>query len=1092
MNLGKHSINRPVATTMLMLVVALLGAISFSRLDVDLLPKINPPVLAIMTTLPEASAQEVQDLVTIPVEAVASTTPGIKEISSISEEETSLVILMFDWGKDLSEAKADLSQRLELITLPEDASRPLTLEFDPNSVPIMQVALSDSKDMTMGELTDLAENKVKPRLEAIDGVGSVDIVGGLAERVNVTLDPAKLAEKGLTQDSVAAVISASNLNYPLGVVRQDDLDLQLRLQGRVTDLDELRDLVVGYTAELRGGQPVPVPVKLSEVATVERGYPPATSLTRVNGKPGVALAIRREGSANTVTVARAVREEIEDLSSELRDLDTVITMDQARFIEFTIEAVQENLLMGAGLAVLVLLAFLRDLRTTLVISVSIPFSVIATFALMYFGKLTLNVMTLGGLALGVGMLVDNSIVVIENIYRHTLEGKDPRVAAEVGSREVAMAITASTLTTVVVFLPVVYVGGVTGIIFKELALTVTFSLLASLVVALTVVPLLASRWFARKRAKHAAVGPDGSRAGAYPNLLRWGLDNKAVVFIILAALIGASVYAAPRIPTEFLPSADEGNFSINISVPEGTPLEDIDALVARIEEIVESEKSVDKYSVSIGSESAGALSSAVTGGADAQILVQLDESAREKKETQAVINSVKKQVQRLQGDFTATFNMTSSLMAVAGGMPSQAQVTVTGPDIAEVRSLSDELVERMKDVEGLEDIQSSLTEEKPEVHLVVDRAKALSYGLTPAQIAMSVSRAVKGQTVSRYEADGTVIDVVVRLDPESVKDAEGVGEIVLQGQTGRVKLKDIATVSQGEGPVAISRHEKRLSARITASINERTLGEVAEDIEDIISDMDVPDGYSITQTGMTEIMNEGFSSLTTAFILAAVLVYMVMAASFESITQPLLIMLTVPLAAIGSVLAMYATGYAFGITAFIGAIILVGVVVNNGIVMVDFINQARASGMRVREAVIEGSSKRVRPVLMTSLTTIIGLVPMALGLGEGGELTAPLAVTIMGGLTSATFLTLVVIPVAYALFARDSRPARVPETARVGTAEAGADAPEPATTVLAAQETGLAAKEESSELVLSPGFDSNDMAQLIELLGKLFSSITRK
>ncbi len=1081
MNPGKYSINRPVTTVMLMLVVFLLGAVSFGRLDVDLLPKINPPVVAIYTSLPGASAQEVQDLVTIPVETVAATTPGMKEISSISSEDTSLVIIMFDWGKDMSDAKGDVAQRLELLTLPEDASRPMTLEFDPNSVPIMQVALSDSRDMTMGQLTELAENTVKPRLEAVEGVGAVDVVGGLAERVSVTLDPDKLAETGLSQDGIAAVISGSNLNYPLGVAQLEGLDLQLRLQAKFEDIEELRDLVVGYTTNTatQGSPPTPVPVKLQDVGLVEEGYPPVTSLTRVNGKPGVALAIRREGNANTVTVARAVREEIDDLSSELRGLDTVITMDQARFIEFTVEAVKDNLLIGAGLAVLVLLLFLRDLRTTLVISVSIPFSVIATIALMYFGKLTLNVMTLGGLALGVGMLVDNSIVVIENIYRHTLDGEDPKTAAEAGSREVGMAIAASTLTTVVVFLPVVYVGGVTGIIFKELALTVTFSLLASLVVALTVVPLLASRWFARKRGKHATADASGNLVGWYPNLLRWSLNNRLGVFIIVAALLGASIYVAPKIPTEFLPSADEGNFTIDVAVAEGTPLSDIDSIVAQIEEIVGLDRSVEKYSVSIGgADSASGLSSAVTGGADAQVLVHLTESAKEEKDTKAVLGSIKKQVERVPGDFKATFNMTSSLMVVAGDMPSQTQVTVAGPDIDVVKSLSEELMERMESVEGLDDIRSSLSEEKPEVHVTVDRAKALTYGLTPAQIALTVSRSVKGQTVSRYEVDGTVMDVVVRLEPESVRDVEGIGEIMLRGQTGAVKLKDVATISNGQGPITISRHDKRLSARITASISERSLGEVATDVEDVIADMDVPDEYSLSQTGMTEIMEEGFSALTAALILAAILVYMVMAASFESITQPFLIMLTVPLAAVGSVLAMYLTGYAFGITAFIGAIILVGVVVNNGIVMVDFINQRRASGMGLREAVIDGSCKRMRPVLMTSLTTIIGLAPMALGLGEGSELTAPLAIVIMGGLASATFLTLVVMPVAYSLFSRGKRPVSGVSVSSVA---------------LQVQETESEPQsEDGQELALAPGFDSKDMAQLMELLGKLFSSVTRK
>ncbi len=1126
MNLGKHAINRPVATIMIMLMIILIGVVAYSELTVDLLPDINPPVAAVITRFPGASPKEVEDLITVPVEAVAGTAAGVKDISSISQEGLSLVILMFDWGKNMSDVRADIAQKLELLKLPEDASSPMTLEFDPTMLPIMQVTVTDNAN-DLGRLTELVENEIKPKLEGVEGVAAVDITGSRDKQVMITLDPSKLTAYGLTQEQVAGVISASNLNYPLGIVREEGLDLQLRMLGKMPDLEAVRDLVVGYApgglgaagtagaagaagtaggagiAGLQGGMQARPglalsPVKLRDVASVEMGYSPVTSITRINGQSGVTLEVHRMGTANTVKVAAAVRDALDDITSDMKGLQAVIGMDQSYFIELAIGTVQKNLLIGAGLAILVLLLFLRDIRATLVVAVSIPFSLIATFVFMYGGKLSLNTMTLGGLALGVGMLVDNSIVVIENIYRHIQEGQSPREAAEEGAREVAMAITASTLTTIVVFLPVVFVGGMTGIIFKELAWTVTLSLLASLLVALTVVPMLASKWFGRKTLQIGQTGAmqtgamQTSRQSPYSRMVAWCLNHRAAVIALTLLVLGGSVYLASGIETEFMPTADEGSFSINIKMKPGTPLEDLDKTVMAVEEIVAKEKAVEKYGVSVGhSGTMGGFQSSAIGGSDAEILVTLSEEAINKKETQDVMDSVARKVEKVQGDASVTYNLTSSMMVMAGDLPSQLQVTVSGPDIAEVTRLSEELMDKMSDVEGLEAIESSLALKKPEIHIKVDKDKAMAYGLTPAQVALSISRSVKGQTVSRFESGGEVLDVIVRYDKDSVSGIEGVGDIVLSGAAGKAAVRDIASVEHGEGPVVITRSGKKLSARVTARISGRKLGAVASDVSEIISDMDVGEGYKMVQTGATEFMDQAFSSLRKAFILAAVLVYMVMAASFESLSQPLIIMLTMPLAAVGTILALLISGHAFGVTAFIGVIILAGVVVNNGIVMVDFINQQRKAGLPVTEAIVEGSANRLRPVLMTSLTTITGLIPLALGIGKGAELEAPLALSVMGGLTSGTVLTLVVIPVVYSLFAGTRRKPRVaytehtkaPDSAIVDSDKADADADVEKATY--ARDVG------KEELVLGPAFDSKDMAELMELLGKLFSSVRR-
>lgn len=1142
MNLSETSIRRPVAVLMAMLIVVLLGVVSYSNLNIDLLPNITPPVAAIITTFRGASANEVTDLITVPLEAAAVTTSGIKDIMSISQEGVSIVVLTFDWGQDMAEARSDITQKIELVPLPDDASKPTVMKFDPTLLPVMQISVSEFKDTDLGELTDLTNDILKPRLEGVEGVASVEVLGGLTKHIEVSLDPDKLAALGLSQDAIAGLISASNLNYPLGKLDKDELHLDLRLEGKFKSIDDLKDLVVGYapsallssvtskpaTSEATGeatgvssaGQfgtnPVTpmagpmAPVTLKDVATVEETFAETTSITRINGEPSVTLFIKKEGSANTVTVARAVRDELENLESEISGLDTAISFDQAEFIELTINSVTKNLLLGAALAIIVLIVFLRDVRTTLVIAVSIPFSIIATFVLMYFGDLTLNVMTLGGLTLGVGMLVDNSIVVIENIYRHIQEGESPREAAAHGAKEVASAITASTLTTIVVFLPVVFVGGISGIIFQELAWTVTLSLLASLVVSLTVVPMLASRWFARKKIRTSTSGSYASEQtrsgnpkepGTYRRLVQWSLHNRGLILVIIAGLLAGSVYIGKKLGTEFLPTADEGGFSITVSMPDGTPLEKIDSFVVEIEDILDGNKSISMYSVSVG-EGDPLTSMRLSRSASAEITASVTSDVLKDKQTREVMEDVEKEVDEIKGDAEVTFNLQSTMSMLAGGMAGSVEISVSGPDIQKVSEINDDLVEKIEDVEGVKDVSSSLTARKRELHVIVDKEKAILHGLTPAQVGSAVSRAIKGQTVSRLEKDSTTFNIMVRYQKDKVEAIDDIGSLLLSGRSGTVPLRDIAKVIDGEGPRSVNRIDQRLSASISTQYSNRSLGVVTDDINDIISDLNIPDGYRIDVGGMSQIMSEGFDDLKLAFVLGAILVYMVMAASFESLATPFVIMFTMPLGAIGVVAALYFSGYAFGITAFMGVIVLAGVIVNNGIVMVDFINQQREAGMPLGEAICDGASKRLRPVLMTSLTTILGLVPMSLGIGEGAELGAPMALTIMGGLTAGTLLTLIVVPVVYSMFTgykperavrkgEISREQEVREYQRLHGVLHGHDSAEkqvskhPVSSPKTAEHPSAHAEDKT-------GFDDEDMAQLMELLTRLMASAKKQ
>ena len=1056
MNLARTSIKRPVGVLMVMLIVILLGAVSLTELNLDLLPQITPPVAAVITTFRGASANEVCELVTERIEAAVVTTSGIKDLMSISQEGISIVVLTFDWNQDMAEARTDINQKIELVPLPEGASKPTVMKFDPTMLPVMEISITHTKETDLPELTMLSEKTLKPRIEGIEGVASVDMLGGLTQQIQVQLDPAKLNALGLTQDAIAGIIAASNLNYPVGKVDKDGFLLDVRLEGKFKSIEDVEDLVVGYApatlltsgvaglpnpapagAQLPGAvQQVPmVPVKLKDVALVEQAFTDITSIARINGKSSVLLSVKKEGSANTVSVAREVRDELDKLKAEISGFDAIISFDQAKFIEESIRSVANNLLLGAVLAIIVLILFLKDFRTTIVIAISIPFSVIATFMLMYFGSLTLNIMTLGGLTLGIGMLVDNSIVVIENIYRHLELGIEPKEAAAKGAGQVATAITASTLTTLVVFLPIVFVGGVSGIIFKELTLTVTFSLLASLVVALTVVPMLASVWFTNKKKHGAAVAhastgntqPSSNgenQPGRYYKMVEWTLHNRLLVIVLVVALVAVSAYMGSQIGTEFMPTADEGGFSITVTMPEGTPIEKMDKLVLEIEDILDKNPAIQMYTASI---SAGAgITTLLTseGGTVATLTAVVTQETLDKKETIKVMEEVEREVDKIRDSAKISFTPQSTIALMAGGISGSVQLSVTGPDIAEVSRINDAVVEKIEQLDEVKEVTSTLTERKPQIHVIVNKEKAIVHGLTPAQIGTALSRAVSGQTVSRLEQDGETFDIVVRYKKDALQTVEDLESLLLSGARGPVPLSEIAEVIDGEGPITINRLNQRTSATIRAKYADLTLGEITAKIADTISDIDVPDGYSIDIGGMSELMEEGFDALKLALVLAIILVYMVMAASFESLATPFVILLTMPLGIVGVVIALYIAGYAFGITAFMGAIVLAGIIVNNGIVMVDFINQERAEGIPLGEAICGGASKRLRAVLMTSLTTILALIPMAIGLGEGGELVAPMALSIMGGLASGTLFTLFVVPVIYSIFTGYRPPVR--------------------------------------------------------------------
>lgn len=1101
--LWEHSVRRPVATSMLVLAVILLGVVALTNLRLELLPRLNAPVVAVITSYPGASAREVSALVTEPIEAAAATTPGVTDCRSISQEGVSVVILEFAWGTDMAEARASVAERVDQVSLPEGVRRPFLVKFDPTLLPVMSLTVATEGDL--GETTAFARDVLKPRLESIDGVAAVEVFGSSDPEIHVDLDPDALRRYGLTQDQVARVIGASNLDWPLGSVHQEGRELGVRLSGRLASVEDLRDLVVGYypappagsvgagsgaaagpspsaaslAARSRRAAPrpgsVPRPIRLADVARVERGFAPASSISRTGGSPSVQLSIQKEGDANTVQVARRLREELDAIRRDYPGVKIFVAMDQARIIEMFLGTLRENLLMGAALAVAVLFLFLRHLASTFAIAVAIPFSVVAAFVLLHFSGLTLNIMTLGGLALGVGMLVDNAIVVIESIFRHLEQGEEPRHAAVAGTSEVAMAITASTLTTLVVFLPVVFVGGITGHLFRELALTVSFALAASLVVAVTLVPAMAAHLF-RPRGR----GRRARQEGIYARTLRWCLSHRAVVVAAVLLCLGGAAYLAPRIGTEFLPVTDEGAFTIDIAMPPGTDLETTSRKAAEIERILDRFPEVDLYTTTVGTgEGFGVVARGVTGGtARAQILVNLVPEKERQATTAEIMDRVRQQVEEIRGPARVTFNLQSFASSASGMAWNSIQLYVRSLDPGLLPEAAGRVMTALREVDGLTNLESNLEEAVPELDVSVDREKALARGLTPAQVAMAVSNAVKGQIVTRLEVGSESLPVRVRQDFGRLPtpgDVESVAIVAPSRQV--VRLGEVASLREARGPVSVTRHGQLPSVLITGLVEGRDLGAVTADVRKVLDGLDLPRGVAVEIGGASAMMEEGFGGLNLALGLSVALVYMVMATQFESLVHPLVIMFTLPLAFVGVVALLYVTGTSLGITAYIGGIILGGIVVNNGIVMVDYINQLRRRGLEVREAIVRGASVRLRPVLMTALTTLLGLLPLALGWGEGGELNAPLARAVVGGLTTSTVLTLVVIPVVYSLLAVSRRwqpapePASGPEPREAAMAPAPtAAASSPAARAAAAPFPGAAAPADAGpEVVPAPG-----------------------
>jgi HAE1 family hydrophobic/amphiphilic exporter-1 len=1000
---------------MIVLIVVLIGSVSLSKLPIDLLPSIEYPIAVVSTTYSGVGPEEMENLITKPLEDVLTTVQDIDSIQSISREGSSLVILQFDFGIDMEFAALEMREKIDMVKayLPEGASSPAVFKFDPNAIPIMYLTIESQGDLFTTQ--NLAEDIVKARLERIEGVASVDVSGGYSREVEVQLIESIAKGYGLTLDYVSQILAADNLNLPGGEVYKGDRSLNVRTMGEVKGIEEIRNINIALP---KGGT-----VRLKDIANVNLINTERTSIAKYNGEDTLEIVIMKQSGVNTVNVSKIIKEQIESLEKEYPNVDMKIVFDQAEFINQAIGQMIRSALIGGVLAILILLFFLRNIRSTVIISLSMPISIIATFILMYFSDVTMNMMTLGGLALGIGMLVDNAIVVLENIFRHRTEGMNIKEASVLGANEVATAVTASTLTTIAVFLPIVFVQGITSTIFRELAMTVTFALISSLAIAMTMIPMLSSKLLSIKSIKFDIKSEEEGKVldkgflnklrKYYKKILSAGLKHRFTVIIISVAIFVLSAMGLSTVGSSFFPGTDEGQLEITVSLPTGAKLQETEGIVAEIESILYDIPEVDYVFSSIGSGGGfGNMGSGTSNRASLTVmLVDLSERDRSTFEVADLVRNLSKDIPG------AEIGVSSASMMMAGGFGGGGiSISLRGDDIDVLEKISLDIKEIMESVEGTREVSSSLEEGIPEIQVQIDKDKAAQYGLASYNIANTVRSTLSGKTATRFKFEGEEIDVVIKGDELYSQSVSNLGMIPISTPYGSiVQLSQVADVVQERGPVAIQRQDQARVVTISSETFGRDVQSVTNDINSLLADYQLPQGYILSYGGESEMIADAFSDLTLVLILAIVLVYMILAAQFESLVQPLAIMFTVPLALSGGFLGLFITRVDLSVPAIIGFIVLVGIVVNNAIVLVDYINKRRSLGEERREAILNAGPIRLRPILMTAMTTVLGLLPLSLGIGQGSEMQKPMAVVVIGGLLLSTVLTLVYVPVVYTL-----------------------------------------------------------------------------
>ncbi|MEM1125670.1 MAG: efflux RND transporter permease subunit [Bacteroidota bacterium] len=1005
------SIRRPVATAMFYLIVLTVGVSSFFYLPVDLLPPIEFTRLTVYVRYANVGPEEMEQIITDPLENAVAGVPNLERMTSSSSEGNSRVSLEFAQGTSLDEAANDIRAALDRIrdNLPPEAEAPGIWKFDPNNISVVSLAVESNRNLE--ELTRILDRDLSQRFEQIPGVGTIEIRGGINREIRVDLSRDRLQASGLTPADVQQALARENTTLPGGNVKDGVKDLYVRAQGEFTSVDQIRETVIQYV----DGRPV----RVQDVAAVEDGYEDIQRLAELNGVPVIRMSIQKQSGANTVEVVDRIQREVDRINKERTDLRVTVTSDQSTFIRQSISNVQSAAFWGGLLAILVLYLFLRNGSSTFIIALAIPISVIATFGVLYFGGLTLNQMTFGGLALGIGLMVDNAIVVLENIVRQReKKGLPLKQAAGVGTREVAGAIVASTLTTCVIFLPLVFMRSATGDLFQALALVVVFALACSLLVALSLVPMLASR-FLSTQPEDEDTAPKKSRfqqafervENRYRTALKGALQRRAIVLGVTVVLVAAAAFVFPTIPVELTPPTDADEIDIELEMAQGTNIAVVRTYLDELERAVRPvlpEDDMLNYATEVR-------------GGDAEVEIRLVPADQRSVSSTILADRIRDEVEGLIPGADISVRAQSGLWILrrlfsSGGGDEAVQIQLRGYDLDQAYNVAQAMQARMETIAGVEGVRISRREGRPEETIRFDREKIANLGLSVQEVARAVQTSVGGSRAGQFRNGGDEYPITVRLRPEdrlTTQDLDNIGVRTPDGRT--VPVSTLVTAERRRGPTEVRRINGQRVTYISATLEEGVpLGDAVDRIRADLSTMPLPDGFSITFGGEYEEQQRAQRDFGLAIVLALVLIYMVMAGQFERFLDPLIVMFSVPVAIVGVVPTLVLTGTSLNMQSIMGLVMLVGIVVNNAIVLVDYINlMRREQGLPLDQAVLEAGRLRLRPILMTTLTTVLGLLPLALGWGAGAEIQAALARVVIGGLTASTLITLVLIPVVY-------------------------------------------------------------------------------
>lgn len=1091
MKLVDTAVSRPVTIWMFTLGILLFGLVAAGRLAVNLLPDLSYPSLTVRTEFVGAAPAEVEQLVSKPIEEAVGIVKGVRKVQSVSRSGRSDVVMEFDWGTDMDLAALEVREKLDVLFLPLEIEKPLLLRFNPNLDPIVRLALSrdtEAEALSPAQLVSLrtfAEEDLRRALESLPGVAAVRPDGGLSQEIQILVDPEKLSQLQLDISQISERLREENLNQAGGRLETPSYDYLVRTINQFANLRQIEDL---YVAEVAGSQ-----IRLKDIAQVRDSFVDRQSITYINGKEAIEVAVYKEGDANTVQVAETLLAQLPQLEKSLpAGYRLTLVYDQSEFIKQAIEEVKSSAIIGGLLAMLVLYLFLRNVWATLIISVSIPVSVIATFNLMYGQGITLNMMSLGGIALAVGLLVDNAIVVLENIARHKEQGKDAFTAAKTGTREVAMAITASTLTTVAVFFPLVFVEGIAGQLFRDQALTVTFALLASLVVALTLIPTMAARERSRNNSAVTPVADAArteqvrrwyywptwplrmlgkalrglmllvmtlltlvfrlvSRALAlalkpllavvqwlltqlervYRRALQAALNFKALTIAVTLAVAAGCFALLPRLGADVIPAMSQGEFFVEVQLPVGSAIEQTDKVLTSLAAIAAEQTVVKRSYAQAGTGAQMTVDPSIGGSHWGRLNIVLQPGSSTEQEQQ-VITTLRDYLAR-QPDIMVKIDRPQLF-----SFSTPLEVELSGYELPQLKTAADNLVAALEADGRFTDVKTSLRRGQPEITLYFNHGLLSQLGMTSHDVAKRVAAYVGGELAGQYSVNDRKVDIRVRLEEQYRQSEQQLAQLIINpGSDKPLPLSAVAEIKRETGPSEITRIGQQRVAVVSANLAYGDLEQATQRAQTILSAQRLPYGVSAAVMGQSEEMERAYTSLTMALLLAVFLVYLVMASQFENLLQPLLILFTVPLAGAGAVLGLWLTDTRLSVIVFIGLIMLAGIVVNNAIVLIDRINQLRGEGVALTQAVLEAGASRLRPVLMTTLTTILGLLPMAIGGGDGSEIRAPMAITVIFGLALATMLTLLFIPVLYALFSRDSQTQPVRADTVHSTQEAG-------------------------------------------------------